>query len=285
MYAGLPRLPLPGEEVWAATCSILPGGTYITAAALHRLGVSCVWATSFGTDPFSAYVLSCARSEGLDEVGFTMLDHQLPNISTSLSFGSDRSFVSFGGSSEADTGGLIRRLRPRVVALPGLGTLADTRRWVDAAYDVGAIVFLDPQSTDQRLDTPGMMDLLARVAIFAPNEREAMWLTGASSPEVAAAMLGGIGSLVLIKRGADGVLAVRGDRMISAPALPGIRPVDTTGAGDCFNAAFIASMLAGEPIETCLDIGNIAGGMSTLAPGSHGIPTKSVIESQIRAHH
>ncbi|MEO8463649.1 MAG: hypothetical protein ABI555_10575 [Chloroflexota bacterium] len=44
VYSGLLRLPHPGEEVWASSCSVVPGGTYITAAALHRFGVSSAWA-------------------------------------------------------------------------------------------------------------------------------------------------------------------------------------------------------------------------------------------------
>ena len=126
VFSGLERLPKLGEEVWADTCSILPGGSYITAAAVHRFGLTAVWMTKFGSDPFSEYVLACARREGLDERAFETLDQSMPNLSISLSFGGgDRSFISYGDTNVSSAAALIRSLRPRIVIRPGLGGIED----------------------------------------------------------------------------------------------------------------------------------------------------------------
>ncbi len=139
VFSGLERLPEPGEELWADACSLLPGGTYITAAAVHRFGVSTVWVTKFGSDPFSDYVRACARREGLDERAFEVLDRPMPNLSVSLSFGGERSFISYGDTSVSGVLGLIRSLRPRIVIRPGLGGIAEAAAMTEAAHEVGAL--------------------------------------------------------------------------------------------------------------------------------------------------
>lgn len=278
VFSGLERLPEPGEELWADTCNLLPGGSYITAAAVHRFGVATVWVTKFGSDPFSDYVLDCARREGLDERAFEVLDRPMPNLSISLSFGGERSFISYGDTSVSSVVALIRSLRPRIVIRPGLGSIEDAAAMTDVAHEVGAIMFIDPQSTTHHVGTPGFDDLLARVDVFAPNEREAMSLTGAASVEDAAKALAGGGRLVLVKLGEAGAMAADVYGVASAPALR-VRPIETTGAGDCFNAAFIAAMLEGDTVSGCLAAGNAAGGLSTLAPSSGGIPTRAALQA------
>ncbi len=279
VFSGLERLPKLGEEVWADTCSILPGGSYITAAAVHRFGLTAVWMTKFGSDPFSEYVLACARREGLDERAFETLDQSMPNLSISLSFGGgDRSFISYGDTNVSSAAALIRSLRPRIVIRPGLGGIEDAAAMTDVAHEVGALMFIDPQSTTHHIDTPGFEDLLRRVDVFAPNEREAMAITRAPSLREAANALAGRGRLVVVKLGASGAIAVDGFGVASGEALE-VAPIETTGAGDCFNAAFIAAMLEGDSISGCLAAGNAAGGLSTLAPSSGGIPTRAALQA------
>jgi sugar/nucleoside kinase (ribokinase family) len=277
VFSGLERLPEPGEELWADACSLLPGGTYITAAAVHRFGVPTVWVTTFGSDPFSDYVRACARREGLDERAFEVLDRPMPNLSVSLSFGGERSFISHGDTSVSGVPALIRSLRPRIVIRPGLRGIADAAAMTDAAHEVGAIMFIDPQSTTHRVDTPGFEDLLGRVDVLAPNAREAMAMTGAASVDEAANALAARARLVVVKLGASGAMAVDGCGVATAPALR-VRPIETTGAGDCFNAAFIMAMLEGDTVSGCLAAGNAAGGLSTLAPSSAGIPTRAALQ-------
>ena len=119
-----------------------------------------------------------------------------------------------------------------------------------------------------------LAEALPLADIVMPNEQEALHLTGCSSVEEAVARLRAQGiSLVTIKRGGDGVAAVLegGYRCSVVPALPG---GDSVGAGDSFDAGFLAGWLRGLPVQQCLEIGCYCGrGVAGAIGGLRGQPT------------
>jgi sugar/nucleoside kinase (ribokinase family) len=112
-----------------------------------------------------------------------------------------------------------------------------------------------------------------------PNAAEAKALTGATNVQEALCQLAEICQLVVVKDGPGGAYAWREGEILHAPALA-LAPVDTTGAGDCFNAGFLRAWLEGLPLQECLQWGNIVGGLSTLKRGGTGqvITTRDVEE-------
>jgi sugar/nucleoside kinase (ribokinase family) len=65
------------------------------------------------------------------------------------------------------------------------------------------------------------------------------------------------------------------------PAIE-VEPVDTTGAGDCFNAGFLYAWLNGEAIQDCLRMGNVCGGLSTEEFGGiEGFPTPGRLRREL----
>jgi sugar/nucleoside kinase (ribokinase family) len=115
------------------------------------------------------------------------------------------------------------------------------------------------------------------VDLFLPNAGEARRLTGTETTEAAAEILAAFCPLVVIKQGACGALARTRELQIQSPALD-VAVLDTTGAGDCFNAGFLYSHLRGDPLETSLRYGNICGGLSTTTHGTEATPTAAEIE-------
>ena len=90
--------------------------------------------------------------------------------------------------------------------------------------------------------------------------------------------------MLVIKDGAQGARCWWQGRCCHAPALPG-DPVDTTGAGDVFNAAFIAAHLDGAAPEVCLRQGTVAGSLSTQGYGGcSSAPDRDALQAALTHH-
>jgi sugar/nucleoside kinase (ribokinase family) len=89
---------------------------------------------------------------------------------------------------------------------------------------------------------------------------------------------------VVVKRGADGALASRaGEAVVRIPAMP-VDPIDTTGAGDSFNAGFLRSWLDGGSIAASLEFAAVCGAISTRSVGGvDGQPTFAEATAAVEA--
>jgi sugar/nucleoside kinase (ribokinase family) len=273
LFTGLPSMPRLGADLMGTGFDMAPGGSFTTALAFKRLGLRAGWACDFGDDMFSRFVLEAAAREGLDASLFRLHPFPVRRISVAISFPHDRGFVSFMDHVPPESPlPLIARHRPRCLLLPHLHYDAESLALIAEARGHGCLVYMDCQYTEATLATPGVAEALRAVDIFAPNEGEALALTGAATAEEALALLAELTPLAIIKRGDAGALASAAGRIVHAPPLL-VEVVDTTGAGDCFNAGFLDGYLRGEPLEACMRRGNICGGLMTTARGVAGIPT------------
>ncbi|MGZ4110247.1 MAG: carbohydrate kinase family protein, partial [Actinomycetota bacterium] len=71
---------------------------------------------------------------------------------------------------------------------------------------------------------------------------------------------------VVVKAAEQGATAAQASDMVRVPGYP-VDVVDSTGAGDSFDAGFLAGFLVGESVRRCLEIGNACGSLSTLGIG------------------
>ena len=120
----------------------------------------------------------------------------------------------------------------------------------------------------------GVHAMLRAADIFFPNEAEATRIAQVADPDEAARALAAGGPIVVVKRGADGAIASRaGEAVVRVPAMP-VDPIDTTGAGDSFNAGFLRSWLDGGGIVASLELAAACGAISTRSVGGvDGQPT------------
>lgn len=110
---------------------------------------------------------------------------------------------------------------------------------------------------------------LSYVDYLLPNETEARLLTGAESAEQAACLLWEAGvSHVVIKAGSRGCYVQDAHMARWIPGIPGIQPVDSTGAGDCFAGGFLYALAEGKDMETCARWGNACGSLAVERTGA-----------------
>jgi sugar/nucleoside kinase (ribokinase family) len=125
----------------------------------------------------------------------------------------------------------------------------------------------------------GVGDCLPHLDVFLPNAAEAIAIArslGADvvGAEAAALVLAARGPIVAVKDGAAGGFGVTGEQLVRAPG-PAVEVVDTTGAGDSFDAGFLCAWLAGEDLATAVGWGTAAGSLSTRGfGGTGGQPTR-----------
>ena len=282
IFTGLPGVPRLGADLFSTEFDMVPGASYRTALACQRLGLRAGWLCDFGTDFFSRFVLDMAAQDGLDLSLFRHHPFAVRRVSAAFSFVHDRGFISYMDPIEAASPiEIIQQHRPRAVQLSHLTYDAAQAELAEAARAAGTLIYMDCQADAATLATPGVAEALRRVDVFAPNESEALHLTGAATVEAALEQLAGLAPLVIVKRGSEGAMARQGHEVLQSPGLQ-VNVCDTTGAGDCFNAGFLYGRLAGMPLADCLRRGNICGGLSTLSRGGATLPTAEEVEAIVR---
>jgi len=147
-------------------------------------------------------------------------------------------------------------------------TLDDTAALFDALKAKGLTVCADTTRRKHGETLRQAGAALSRLDYFFPNLEEAALLTGVEEPDaVADALIDcGVGHVAL-KLGGRGCLLASRDERALIPAVPGVRCVDTTGAGDTFAGAFIAALLEGRSFVDC---GRFANAVASLCVESVG---------------
>ena len=285
VFGGLPRFPELGLEIIGSRFDMLPGGAYNSALAMRRLELKVVWACDFGTDDFSRFVLERARADGLDDSLFVCHNQPLRRITVSVSYPQDRAFITYCDPDPPDPVAFRAMASPsaRMIYLAGFfeGPLFEHFMPVVRARHIKVV--MDGNSGDEvRLPSASVREAIGSVDLFTPNAKEARRITGQADLDQAMCVLAELCPLVVVKDGGNGAFACAEGRIVHAPAIP-VAPADTTGAGDCFNAGFLAAWLDGLPLEECLRWGNVVGGLSTLSPGGTGrAVTRADVEAWLK---
>lgn len=139
-------------------------------------------------------------------------------------------------------------------ALLGPASLRVLHMAAERAREIGALLSFDPVSTGliDRYGAETLLSVLSKsVNILMPSREEALALTGMSDLEMAASTLGDAIGTIVIKDGESGAYLSHADVTTRVTTRP-LQALDTTGAGDAFNAGFLSGIVRGESaIEAC----------------------------------
>jgi sugar/nucleoside kinase (ribokinase family) len=271
------------------------GSSAIAACGMARLGLRVAHGGIVGDDLLGHAIVEALRIRGVD-TSTIAVDPAIPTGATViLGKGDHRALLTATGTIDRlraedvprEVLAAIRHIHAGSTAIqprlrPGLPALFHEARaaGVTSSFDTN----WDP---DRRWE--GIDGLLASADIFFPNEREACLITAETEPLAAAHALVARAEAagrdpaarpitVAVKLGGAGALVVRGAEALQLPAPPA-QVVDSTGAGDAFDAGFIRAWLDGRPLAEMLAVGVACGTLSTRAIG--GVDGQATLEEAL----
>lgn len=279
------------EQLLDGADLVLGSSAGICAAGLARLGVDTALVARVGADVFGARTRELLADAGVDAASVAVTDEPT-GVSVILSAPDDRAILTLTGAlasltadevlgALADTGATHLHVASFFL-VPGLarelpGVLARAR-------ERGATTSLDT-NWDPAERWEGVAECLPHLDALLPNAQEALALARALGDDPADAVAAAValarrGPVVVVKDGADGGFAASPDgSVVRAPGLV-LDVVDTTGAGDSFDAGFLAAWLEGRPLADAVRWAAVAGSLSTRgAGGTGGQATRGELEA------
>jgi ribokinase len=277
-----PRFGQAEQDVGARMT--LGGSAAIFAAGAARLGLRTALAATLGDDDLGRATRAMLVARGVEDV-LVRVDAERPTgLSINLQRDDDRAILTDRGAiPELDVAAAIAALQrgvrhvhiASVFLIPALTEQGDAL--VEAAGSAGATV-----SVDTNFDPAGEFaapDWLRDADVVMPNETEARALTHRRDLLAASRDLASRGALVVVKRGAAGALAVRGDEVVEV-AAPAASGPDSVGAGDSFDAGLVWGLLDGRPLPEALGIACACGALSLRGAG--GVDGQATLEEALR---
>jgi sugar/nucleoside kinase (ribokinase family) len=269
------------EKLVSAIRLEIGSSSAIMACGAARLGLAVAFVGVVGDDAMGRYMLGELAERGID-VEHCMVDPAIPTGATIvLGKGQDRANLTAVGTIDRLRGSDVpdeMLARARHVHLGSTGLIGAERAGLPAlllrAKEHGATTSFDPNG-DPDGRWMGTDAMLAIADLFLPNLEEARRISGQHDPEEAARELARRGDaardgasplIVAVKLGPEGALAVQGGRVVRQAAAR-MSVLDTTGAGDSFDAGFVAAWISGWPLEEALALGVACGSLSTQAIG------------------
>jgi sugar/nucleoside kinase (ribokinase family) len=251
----------------------LGGSGAIMACGAARLGLRTAFVGVLGDDPFGRFAREALADRGVDVTKCLVEPDRPTGVTVVLSRTDDRAMLTSLGTIADLRGSRIDANMLTSARHVHVGSyflqealqpdLPDLFRW---AHDAGATTSVDPNWDPTERWDGGLLELLRLTDYFLPNSAEARAITGIDDIDVATESLSERGTTLAVKFGQGGGLAMSGGEVVHVEAVP-VDVVDTTGAGDSFDAGFLAGRLAGMTIERSLQLAVACGSLSARAPG------------------
>lgn len=286
VFSGLLNWPQPGEEVFTRNyLRELGGGAAITACGLGLLGRTTAVFGVVG-EVEAEWIRQRLGEFNVDSSNLRQVQGS-SGVTVSVSVMNDRSFYSYAGSNELLddylwSSGLIDQLQQaRHVHFAVPLERHQAEHVVPALRAAGCTVSLDVGWQPKWYLKQENLQTCREIDYFLPNRKEAEYLTGKQRPEEVLLGLEELGfTHVVVKMGPEGAAIHTGGNMLHVPS-PDIKVVDTTGAGDAFDAGLIDAVLDGAGALETLRRAAACGALSTRTPGAlRSLATRYELENR-----
>ncbi len=260
------------------------GDTFNTAVYLARCGMPVSYATALGDDPYSAGIMALAKVEGIDTALIEIVQGRMPGLYLiETTAAGERTFHYWRDRSPARElleGPAAERIaaalpKARAVLFSGItlslysaGGLDRLAQALSAAKASGAHIVMDGNFRPRGWngDLARARSVFARFWALAdvalPTLEDETMLWGDRRPDDVVERLRGFGiAEIVVKQGADGATCVADGTTVHVPIPEKVQAVDTSAAGDSFNAAYLAARLRGGGAQAAVLAGHRLAGV------------------------
>jgi sugar/nucleoside kinase (ribokinase family) len=271
------------------------GSAANTAAALARLGVDCSFVGTVGDDSYGRYAVASLVEAGVDTSSIeTTRNTPTVMVVVIVPPGGERLIYVWppnGGahaelsvaSAESSTVGaewlhvsaLCLRVSPAREAILAAMRAARASK-IPVSFDLN--LRLENWGWDDGFRAVVEEAVTLSDVVMGAAMDEVVPLTGLEDPISAARALAGDDRLVIARLGADGAVACSGERTVTHPGFA-VDVADTVGAGDAFNAGFIATRHQGAGVAEAMAWGNAVAALTVARSGARSTPTRDEVEA------
>lgn len=286
-----PHIPRPGETVLGRDFVMAMGGKGANqAVGAARLGADVTFVARIGQDVFGDQCLDAYDEDGINTSYVTRDPEKATGVALiAVAADSENSITVASGANMTLTPAHIQAASVAFEAsdlllmqleVPLETNIAAARQ----ARESGARVVLNPAPAQSLPD-----ELLQLVDVITPNRIELAQLVGLPEDEVRdmpdeelAKLALSLGpSDAVITLGADGALAAGSWGWVRVPAFE-ITPVDTTAAGDGFNAGLVVALSRGDNLEQAVRYASACGALAATKMGAQpSLPTADAVTAFI----
>ncbi len=273
---GKREIPAAGTEEYVAEMPYaVGGGAALVVMGLGKLECNAAYCGTLSGDMMGKLIVSAMEELGIDLSKATIDKNVQSGISLSFTDEKDRSFISYAGSIAKNDVDMLRHIDLSDIGhihITGYSAKEHDKYLNVLKYikSIGNITTSYDVAFDETgLWDPTLVELMPYVDVFFMNEVEAAGYSGGKGPEEAAEYFSDHGNTIVIKAGKKGsFLKKKGEALICEKTIP-VKAVDTTGAGDSFNAGFLWAFINGLDSRTALRCGNFCGGRCVTAKGGN----------------
>jgi sugar/nucleoside kinase (ribokinase family) len=282
LFLGVERLPGRDEKVMGEYLGEHPGGVVANfCCAASRLGARTALVTVVGEDRYGKMAVADLEAHDVDT---SLVKVRLGGITyfcvVHLDDSGEKALTvvktdcMLPDRSEVDPDSFTRaRLVHLMASDPPFAT------WVARqAKTRGALVSVDLEPGGASHGFSALRELLSNADLVFPNEAGLSLLTR-EDPVAGAERILRLGPrVVVVTLGSKGCLIVTGDSVLRVPSFR-VPVIDTTGAGDCFNGAFVTGYLRGWDFARCGEFASAAAALSVGAVGARSaLPSSGEVE-------